>query len=288
MQTELSDVEQGINNLNNMQQIQENTAMLQWITTVDYSPQYCGFRDSSVDGTGQWLLDSKEYKTWLQSNRHTLFCTGKPGSGKTFLATKVISHLCKEFKGNSSIGIAYIYCQYKRGDDQKFRGLLASLLKQLAAACSRLPDDLRQLYESHQAKGTTLTLHEILKSLQAVAENFSRVFIVIDALDECQGENASLIKLVEYILRDLQVNTATNFFATSRGLPNIQELFQDFPRLEIWAKRDDIERYVDAHMKELIIFESGQEYPDLQRSIKDGISRAVEGMLDLFFPRKLN
>lgn len=60
-------------------------AILDWLTPVDYAPQQSEFINQRQAGTGQWLLGAKEFETWTETQKQTLFCHGIPGAGKRFL-----------------------------------------------------------------------------------------------------------------------------------------------------------------------------------------------------------
>jgi hypothetical protein len=168
------------------QEDQGRQTVLDWITLIDYAPQLNDFIARRQAGTRQWLVDSIEYQKWVETNKQTLFCLGIPGAGKTTLTSIVVEDLTTRFQSNKSIGVAYLYCNFRRQDEQKVEDLLASLLKQLTQGQYPLLDTIKTLYDSHQAKRTRLSFDEILRALQSVVTLYSRIFVVIDALDECQ------------------------------------------------------------------------------------------------------
>jgi Cdc6-like AAA superfamily ATPase len=257
------------------QEDQGRQTVLDWITLIDYAPQLNDFITRRQAGTGQWLLDSTEYQTWVETNKQTLFCPGIPGAGKTILTSIVVEELTTRFQNNKSIGIAYLYCNFRRQHEQKVEDLLASLLKQLTQGQSSLPDTIISLYDSHQDKRTRLSFDELSKALQSVITMYSRAFIVIDALDECQvSHNCRKTFLSE--LFGLQAKCRANLFATSRFIPEITEKFQGSISLEIRASEHDVRRYVDGHISHLPSFVGRS--PDLQEEIKTGIVKAVDGM----------
>lgn len=49
-------------------------------------------------------------------------------------------------------GIAYIYCNFKKQEEQNIYDLLASVVKQLAESQSWLPESIKDLYYRHKAK----------------------------------------------------------------------------------------------------------------------------------------
>lgn len=169
----------------------------------------------------------------------------------------------------------YIYCNFQQKGEQTAYDLLASLLKQLAQDQSSLPGSVKELYDQHQAKKTRPSINEISKALQIVAAMFSRVFIIVDALDECQTSGKCRSTLLGEIF-DLQAKTKANFFATSRRIPEIERKFKGYPSLEIFASDEDVHRYLDSHMSELP--ECVLKKLDLQEEIKSQIVKAIDGM----------
>ena len=76
-----------VERLNSRQSNQEATGehrmILDWLTPIDYAPQQSDFISRRQAGTGEWLLGSEQFKTWVETEKQTLFCPGIPGAGKT-------------------------------------------------------------------------------------------------------------------------------------------------------------------------------------------------------------
>ena len=51
-----------------------------------------------------------------------------------------------------------------------------------------IPPALVELYEYHQDRNTSPTVDEMLDTLSSIFENYTKVYCVIDALDECGEE----------------------------------------------------------------------------------------------------
>jgi hypothetical protein len=211
----------------------------------------------------------------LKTSKQTLFCPGIPGAGKTILTSIVVDDVYNRFYGNAIIGIAYVYCNFRHKDEQKIDDLLASLLKQLAQSQVSLPGSVKDLYDRHEKGRTRPSPYDISGTLQSVAALYSRVFVIVDALDECQVSDGCLKKFLSELF-SLQTNCAANIFATSRFVPEITGKFRRSMSLEIRASKDDVKRYLDGHIGELASFV--QENRQLQEEIKTGISEAVDGM----------
>jgi hypothetical protein len=268
-------MKRGVDQLNQRQEDHARLLLLDWLTTINHALQQSDFINRRQPETGQWLLDSEEYQTWLQATNKTLFCPGIPGAGKTILTAITIDDLTTRFQGDPDVGVAYLYCNFRRHDEQKAEDLFAILLKQLTQGRSTIPSSVKSLHENHEKSQTRPSFDELARTLQSVATLYSRVFIVVDALDECQATGGCRAKFLSGIF-DLQDKCGINIFATSRSIPEITEKFKGNISLEIVASEQDIRRYVDGHMSHLPSF-VGRNL-DLQEEIKMTIVKAVDGM----------
>lgn len=118
-------------------------------------------------------------------------------------------------------------------------------------------------------------VEDISKVLRSVVCNYSRCFIIVAALDECQISDGGLNQFLSEIF-DLQIQTGVNLFATSRFIPAIEKHFEGSISFEIRVSDEDVERYIDGHMSRLPLFVSRN--PNLQNNIKTEIIMAVDGM----------
>ncbi|KAI9668003.1 MAG: hypothetical protein M1821_000823 [Bathelium mastoideum] len=254
---------------------QEEQAILDWLSPFDYFSQQNAFIKQRQPGTGQWLLDSAEFKSWIETNERTLFCPGIPGAGKTILSSIVIEELSARFQYDDSTIVAYIYCDFKRQNEQTSEALLASLLKQLAHGRPSLSESIKSLYDRSTGKGTQPSADDILAALQSAATAYSRVFIVIDALDECRVQDGCRTQILSKLF-DLQTKCGTNLFATSRKIPEIIEEVKQDLLLEIRAHEQDVRSYINGRISHLPSFV--KKNPGLQQEIKSEIVKSVDGM----------
>ncbi|KAH6989799.1 hypothetical protein BKA56DRAFT_259996 [Ilyonectria sp. MPI-CAGE-AT-0026] len=250
---------------------EERTKILNWVAPFDDTIQQNYFRQQKK-GTGQWFLDSVEFKAWVETEKQTLFCPGIPGAGKTILTSIVINELTSRFGNDDSFGIAYIYCNFRRKHSQTAEDLLANLLRQLAQNRQSLPKSVHSLYDD--CKGQRPSVDEISTTLQSASEMYSKVYLVIDALDECETLEGCRSTFLEAIF-DLQAKCKANVFATSRFIPEIMEEFDGCVQLEIHAKAEDVGLYVDSRMSHLPSFVRSRQ--DLQKEIKTEIIQTVDG-----------
>ncbi len=274
----------------------EREKVLNWLAPEDYAPEFHDLLRRRQPGTGQWLLDSDEFKTWcvstycpgdllciLETNCHprmaadrkaVLFCPGIPGAGKTILSTTVIDHLHAQFRNDPDVAVAYLYCNFRRHAMQKLDDLVNNLLKQLAAARPPLPAAVKALYDN-KPKDTRPALDEVFAALRSVAAEYAKVYIVVDELDECTSVEDCRGRLVSNLLGLCSVANI-RLFATCRPIPDVVGKFSGFPSLEIQASREDVGRYLQGHMGELMPFVARSQ--DLQDRIVASIADAADGM----------
>lgn len=256
---------------------QKRQELLSWLSPLDYGAQQSDYIARRQPGTGQWLLDSKEFQSWISGSMQTLFCPGIPGAGKTILTSIVLEELGDQYRNDGGVAITFLYCSFQRRHEQGLAHLLSSLLRQLAQGQPVLPRALSNMYDEHRAKSTRPTVEELSKALDSLVQqgDFSKVFVVIDALDECDMLNRSCSKLLDTMFA-LQASCNVNLFATSRFIPEITERFQELPTLEIRASKEDVTRYLRDNLSILPSFVSRNQ--DLQDEISTTITTAVDGM----------
>ncbi|PON26682.1 hypothetical protein TGAM01_v204183 [Trichoderma gamsii] len=241
----------------------EDLEILKWITTSEYGSQQSDSLRRRQAGTGEWLLNSKEFQEWCKGSSKTLFCPGIPGAGKTILTSVVINHIDEQFQYDTTVGVAYIYCNFQRKHGAE--DMIQSLLRQLSQRQPSLPKAVKALYKRHSPKQTKPLLHEVSKTLKSVAAIYSKVFIIVDALDECQASNRCRQTLLSEIF-SLQAATGANFFATSRHIPEIREQFNGTLSLEIRAHDEDSRYQGSGEEKKLAVL--NQAYDDAMKRIR--------------------
>jgi hypothetical protein len=214
----------------------------------------------------------------VDGEKQMLFCPGVPGAGKTMLASIVIDHLQSRFHDRPGAGIAFVYCNFRRQDEQTAEHLIASLLKQLACRLSSLPGAVKALYDRHAARGLRPSLGALAEALRCVAAMYEeKVFIVVDALDECKATDGTRENLMRMLLSLQSADSLkVNLLTTSRSISDVERQHASVPRLEVRATKGDIQQYVQGHMSELKPFVARRQ--DLQKEIVTGISDAVDGM----------
>lgn len=158
------------------------------------------------------------------------------------MAAIAVDHLLKTVQ-TADVGVTYLYCNYKRQAEHTTPNLLAAILKQLVQDRPSIAQSLSGLYDHHQVQKTRLSLEEIVSILRLVLRNYSKVYIVIDALDECPERDSTQSQLLK-LCYSLQGQTDLRLIATSRHILNIVAEFKYMPQVEVRASNADVKRYV--------------------------------------------
>jgi Cdc6-like AAA superfamily ATPase len=233
------------------QQISEqHRQVMSWLSLADFSAQQHDIIRRREEGTGQWFLESTQFREWRDNTGTTLFCPGIPGAGKTMIAGVAVQHLSTTFPSDDKIGVAYVYCNYKDQGSQNALNLLSALLKQLLLSRPNFAESIYDIYNDHNRQQSRPSLDEMCTILRSTCALFSKVFLVVDALDECtnrDGERTSLINQ----LWDIQEEPNVNVLVTSRFIPDIEQKYISASKLEIRASDHDIKCFVASQILSL-------------------------------------
>ncbi|KAH7555126.1 hypothetical protein BM1_07787 [Bipolaris maydis] len=256
--------------------IQKRQCILEELNSIDYESQQRNAIRSRQAGTGQWLLNSQQYQDWLTGKHRTLFCPGIPGAGKTVLASIINEDLRHRFHADPQIGLAHLFFDYRRQDQQSNETLLSGLLKQLVAQQLQLPlpKQVDDFYKTHRQEysGQART---VMPTLEAVIASFSRVFIVLDALDECLAPEQNCTDLI-CAIQELQKRHKLQLLATSRPVPEVTGRFTAASVLQIQADAHDVQKYLAQQIHRLPGFV--RKDVRLQDEVISSIVAAVQGM----------
>jgi Cdc6-like AAA superfamily ATPase len=263
-----------INAIEGVQSRQQYHTMMEWLSPTDFPAQQHDIIVRRQEGTGRWFLDSLEFKKWLQGSDKTLFCPGIPGAGKTMIAAIAIDHLRKTTQYNE-VGVAFLYCHYKAQVDHNASNLLSALLKQLVESRPDIAAPVTQMYKNHLEKRNRPSVDEIFQALLSVCSNYTKVHIVVDALDECADRDGSRSLLIDKLCA-VQSRIDAQLLFTSRFIPDITRKVKSNLTIEIRASEDDVRRFLEGQIPRLP--RCIQRDKELKSVIQDKITEAVDGM----------
>ncbi|KAJ7270946.1 ankyrin repeat-containing domain protein [Mycena rebaudengoi] len=251
--------------------VKERKEIFDWLSPPNFFARHADIFETRQKGTGLWFLRERKFQDWL-SLGGTLWCHGIPGAGKTVLTSIVVDYLRNELQGNST-GVAVAYLNHKESDAQSPSNILAGLWWQLVA--ERFISPLaQQLYQKHQSRHTRPSLDEVREIFCSTVTGFSKVFVVVDALDEYPEAH-------RHILLDTlaAIGGSVSLMLTSR--PNISphSFFPTVPVVEVRAQDDDIHHYVKAQIQSSFrLSKYVRARPELHEEIETKIVESADGM----------
>jgi len=268
-------IQQQAQELRETQRTQELRDILAWLSPLDFVAKHDVIRSRHEQGTCQWLLDSVAFKDWENATTRLLWCPGVPGAGKTVFASVVIEHLTHRLS-NTGVAVLGIYCDYKDFNQQSPWKFLASLLQQVISQQGEVAEQIKTAYREHAGRQTHPNFSECLNMLTVQIHTFSRVYVIVDALDECTEMNDVRRGLLEGIL---QMPSFVSILVTSRFIPMIGETLDDPPRLVVKATDDDIYAHVKSRLdKEKTWARRVRLDHALARKIGDSVVSRASGM----------
>ncbi|KAJ7840183.1 hypothetical protein B0H14DRAFT_2158627, partial [Mycena olivaceomarginata] len=259
--------------------VAERKKIIDWLSPLNFFVRHDEIFSTRQEGTGEWLLNEKQFKRWESSSGGLLWCRGIPGVGKTVLASMVVNYLTTKYQTTSNIGLACIYLNHKETEMQTPRNVLSGLWRQLVHD-KPLGSLAYKTHAEHTEKGTRPSMAEVQALLHDAIGQWSKVYIIVDAIDEYPENDRQIL------LNDLALCATANLMVMSR--PHIQLLgpFQNCLAIDIRTNPGDIRRYIQyAHTRNSARLSSHLESrPELRDEI---YSKITDSGAEMFLLVKL-
>ena len=185
-----------------------------WICPIDFAELQAKLIGTRQQGTGVWFTDSTIFLDWLHGSNQTLFCLGAPGAGKTMIAAIVVDYL-REIQ-SKEIGVAYVYAHHQKRADRSVSKIAAIILRQLIQDQNSTPETVANLYTRYAGRSDRPSSEEIMNALKVVVSNYTKVYLVVDALDRCYQSYDNDARHFLLTLRQLQSTGRLHLLVTSR------------------------------------------------------------------------
>lgn len=216
-----------------------------WLAASDPGTNHNVARRRHESQTGEWLLKSKQYQNWKTGAVSLLWMYGKAGCGKTILCSTAIEDIRIASEHDADTAFAFFYFSFSDERYQSDSDLLRSLVAQLGWREPGL-SMLRQAYGD--AKRSVPGPDELERIFLASTRSCSKVYLLVDALDECPEDHDTRQSVLARIERLSQDAPNLRILATSRELDKIRKSMEALvaePLLVTTrAVDDDIELYL--------------------------------------------
>ena len=168
-------------------------------------------------------------------------CHGIPGCGKTILASAIVEHLKINFSqvSSSDVLIAYYYFRFDDMEKQNAQNCLSSILAQTTSKQTSIDDCVKSLFEISGRVGKRPETSQLLHVLREVFQKYDKVFLILDALDECPEDGNHQSQLLEAI-GELHSSTQARILCLSRDISNIRHTMESAPNTKHLPIRDDL------------------------------------------------
>lgn len=264
-----------------MEDLKRRQAIYTWLKAIEMENEQHHFATirSQYPDTGRWLLEHTTFKEWFDPQFTTLptllWLHGKPGAGKTVLASMVVEAV-RNLSPKPTI-LSFFFKEGER-DRDNFVSMARCLLSQLLQQDAGILDYVyMRCCNSGQAFLTSRILIEEL--LHFSLSNCASAYIVLDGLDECcsREERRTIVEffcnLIENLdpdpdrIRCLFVSRKDSARKDFSGLANIA--------VDLENNEDDIDTF--SHVQSQKLRELGVSDQRLQE-IVDFVSAFAEGI----------
>ena len=160
----------------------------------------------------------------------------------------VIDNLCDEAK-KEDIAVACLYYDFLAQKEQTITNMMGAILKQLVGK-GGIPENVRKAFEEGKKVigGRGLQLADLMRMLGTTIASLPKVFICIDALDECLPKSLpGLLNSLRDIVRE---SPRTRIFLTGRShvKETIQKYWPQAVMLPISPDTEDIRNYLEMRL----------------------------------------
>ena len=204
-----------------------------------------------LSNTGSWFLENFSYRKWRNGKPSTLWCPGLAGAGKTFLASNIIDDLHTSLD-TSNTAIVYVYARHDQQHEQQVSSILASFCRQLVEAHNdqhqrtRMITLIQQRLRCRNSRSAA-NLEDLVLQL---ANYHSRLFIIVDALDEVSSKSNDILNVARALVRLQARADNLHLCITSRENRVAQNVICPDYKIQVEPSPNDIEVYVCVRMEQ--------------------------------------
>lgn len=221
--------------------------MLQETDDLDF------FAEKRMHGSCEWLLDEPVLAKFLQDpeKSHVLWCTGRPGSGKSVFASSVVHHL-REKDANC----AFHFFRFGNEVQNCLSSFLVSIAYQYAERIPKYRARLLQVFDqglSLQRSAPRLIWQKLFLSTLFKLDLPEPLYLVVDGLDECDA-SALLLRLIgdipssKSVFSVMLVSRKTQMLTTGMDRVAKSTTIETFSLDEV---DDDLRMYVEEEMESM-------------------------------------
>jgi hypothetical protein len=243
--------------------------------------------DTRHSGSGAWFLHNEQYFQWKSSFKSSLWLHGLAGCGKTVLLSSIVEDLQRDLDANrfalSSPILLYFFFDFRDKRKQSLEDMARSLAYQLYSQDINIQQPLDKLLhacgDGYRKPSTEVLLRVVLELLLTTGR---KVYLVLDALDECPVPRHDLLDWIRMIAK--LTDQRMHLLVTSRKEPDIDTVLgHDDVVDQVVAVQSniidaDIRAYIIDTLRTDVAFKRWEQHENVQQLIQDSLFEKSDGM----------
>ncbi|KAJ5357654.1 hypothetical protein N7541_004812 [Penicillium brevicompactum] len=225
-----------------------------WLSPTDSdtpASEYKKHLNSHAAGTGEWILETEQYRQWSESKVGNLWIRGIPGCGKSVVAASFISR----FRRLQDGPVLFFFFREIIQANRSPRSLMQDFCHEMLEYSPWLQSQLNQIKAQHSSVGA-VPYKELWKCMATAMGSIGKVHCVVDALDEMEQGNDQFFQDLLDLGR--QSSGSIKLIITSRQVPHVEKHLKGTSLVDLRLDRRNVDRdiavyitqrLVDAHLK---------------------------------------
>ncbi|KAK6509042.1 hypothetical protein TWF481_003807 [Arthrobotrys musiformis] len=242
------------------EQDQKCLADLRVTNPVDDKARITQTKGNLLKDSYAWILEHDDFKAWKRDETQVLWITGDPGKGKTMLLCGLIEEIGPSTMLEDKTAETLLSYFLFQGTDSRIHNATAALRSLISMLFEQHPALITVVREKYDAFGKQLFQDtNAWFALSAIFTNIlkdlgnKRVYIFLDALDECTIDASKLLDIIVQSSTFLHVK----WILSSRNIADIQRRLKSHNscarlRLESEANAEYVSKAVDNYIEHSI------------------------------------
>jgi ankyrin repeat protein len=247
-----------------------------WLSPTDFESEGSEYRkhlNAHVTGTGDWLFETEQYKTWhgTEGRIGALWIQGIPGSGKSVVAANLVQTL-----KNEDAPVLFFFSRRIIKSNSEPRFLVRDCLYQFLDHSTALQRRLKGLTEQHHDVGN-VPFHELWRVLLFGLSTVPKAYLVFDALDELGTEQDDYLQCLLDLGR--KNPDSIKLIMTSRPIPDLQAVLRGSFLANVRLSGNSVERDIGTYITHRLVSQKDRSLKaEDQSAIKEVLCQKGQGL----------
>jgi ankyrin repeat protein len=247
----------------------------EWLSPTEFdsdTSEYKKHLNAHVQGTGQWILATDQYKQWYETDRiGDLWIRGIPGSGKSVVAASLI----RDLKNRGDAPVLFFFFRHIILSNRSPQSLLRDCSFQLLDHSHSLQSSLKQVMKSH-SNVIEVPVDELWKCFSSAISATRKVYCVVDALDEMESSHDSF--LADLLNLGRRHPSSVKLAVTSRQLPHLEVHLKRSCLVDLRLDRKSVDKDIATYISHRLKNSQVNLSEDQSRGIEEAVCAKGKGL----------